>query len=85
MQQYSTECGSIHPSIDSSGKWNTKNRIKYLIALKRRFTSFEHRDQKNPRKENQSNKYFIWTGKQLINPEWKLHANSMKIHEKVYF
>lgn len=51
MQQYSTECGSIHPSIDS-----TKNRIKYLIALKRRFTSFEHRDQKNPRKENQSNK-----------------------------
>lgn len=46
MQQYSTECGSIHPSIDSSGKLNTKNRIKYLIALKRRFTSFEHRDQK---------------------------------------
>lgn len=54
MQQYATECGSIHPSIDSSGKLNTKNRIKYLIALKRRFTSFEHRDQKI--QEKKSNK-----------------------------
>lgn len=51
MEQYATKCGSIHPSIDSSGKWNTKNRIQYLIALKRRINRFKPRDQKIQEKE----------------------------------
>lgn len=93
MQQYATKCGSIHPSIDSSGKWNTKNRIQYLIALKR-FTSFEHRDQTIQEKKikvinslYEQGSSWLTLNESCMNVEALNipQKNSMKIHEKVYF